>query len=1449
VACGEKPDPFLVAHELLMSAWAAGGGQPTDVATRLAAAERLAELAQLKLINRGLKSLVARWRRGSKKDLERIRRLYRGYDALREWNEAQSASRVVEQGPDLKNEDPGAGAAVALVLVHGERARAYESLGRLAEARNHHEQAVALARKIGWWSAYVNFVGRIAFTHYRETRYDSALATIERMRDLAPEMEERSPFWLALSCFCRLGQGDRAAAALLHALEKPDGATEEPPAGGRSADPFLLVDALLCREGEAIAAGDANPERFRAAIERVVSTTADSPACRGLAALVKRFRERSEEDRREAVRRARLAGGIVADFGLEPWNDLIRRAREALQGIESSRVGVAGVRLRVALAALHLAAGHSSEAADEFGSVAKSAAALVWPRLEIEALRQVAGIDALAPDRLQRSLAAWERVLEIEESIGDVGADAYRRVAEAHLRLGRHDRAEENLIKEFRLYRNRTAAEKSRAVVCLYNLGLCFLFQGKFRKALGTLERAGKLAEETDSAAQRLRVVNAKGMCQQHLGDLDRALACHRRALEMAVAQDDVLLEAACVNELGLACLKLERYAEALGHLERARAIQERLGARRAAARTGLNIGVCLQTLGRHEEAMRVLRKCRTELLHFRDQRGAATAIAELGTAYLGLAEFGKASECLHTGYREKLAAGNRYGALITLSQLAELHRKTGNARKALALYREAAKESREGGKHAVYHRRNIGVMLAVLGRYAESLAELEGAYRDAVALGLPQSRLDILGDLGRVYRIIGQVGRARDCLEKVLAGCTRPEQRVLEGRAHQDLARVYLDLGRNDEALESARKALSVFEDLGDRLRIAFARDTMGAVLREQGEDERALECFRTSYRILSDLGLAVEAARELLPIGRVQASQDKYEESLASFRRALEVMKEAGEETQAPDALTGMAEVRRVQARPADAVGLVRRAIEQLGRRGAGLAEEEAIEVNTDIRDAVNVGLLALIEQETASPDPGLHATAFSFLESGRGLVLAERVLNRDALYESQVPAELYQKYRFARARAGELSRKLTGLSAANPRAPAVREVRERLDAAYDTFRQIAADVERTAHRAAEIVRPSPLSLSRFQERLPAGTLFLHYLVTEANTAVLAVTRNRTALHDLGPSAAIQQAVETYLALVGAPGTGKRPAMERKQAARLYERLLGPIESLVRDKRVLLVSPDGILAFLPFEALVGPGNDRPERLIERRQVSYLPSGTVLDLLRTDAAKWTRGTGFVGLGDPTYFDESGEASDATLTRRGAVLRGAGPLSRLPESGVEVRSIGDLFPTKQRTLLLRENASVAGLEKALAGVDGRLACLHLACHGHVDANRPKLTGLFLSGNALLTLADIYRMRLPADLAVLSGCRTNRGAIRRSEGVIGLVRGFFFAGCPRVVVSNWLVSDESTRVLMVRFYRNLLEKGLPAGAALRAAKLEMLRANRGWAYPFHWAAFVLWGLPD
>jgi CHAT domain-containing protein len=143
--------------------------------------------------------------------------------------------------------------------------------------------------------------------------------------------------------------------------------------------------------------------------------------------------------------------------------------------------------------------------------------------------------------------------------------------------------------------------------------------------------------------------------------------------------------------------------------------------------------------------------------------------------------------------------------------------------------------------------------------------------------------------------------------------------------------------------------------------------------------------------------------------------------------------------------------------------------------------------------------------------------------------------------------------------------------------------------------------------------------------------------------------------------------------------------------------------------------------------------------------------------------------------------------------------------------------------------------------------------VHFATHGILNSKNPELSGIVLSlvdekgtpQNGFLRLQDIFNLNLPAELIVLSACETGLGQDVKGEGLVGLTRGFMYAGSPRVMVSLWSVDDEGTSELMSRFYKKMLQAGQKPSAALRAAQIEMWQEQK-WQAPYYWAAFTLQG---
>jgi len=265
------------------------------------------------------------------------------------------------------------------------------------------------------------------------------------------------------------------------------------------------------------------------------------------------------------------------------------------------------------------------------------------------------------------------------------------------------------------------------------------------------------------------------------------------------------------------------------------------------------------------------------------------------------------------------------------------------------------------------------------------------------------------------------------------------------------------------------------------------------------------------------------------------------------------------------------------------------------------------------------------------------------------------------------------------------------------------------------------------------------------------------------------------------------------------------------RQPARRLHDRLLAPVPGAL-DRPRLVIVPHGPLHYLPWAAL----DDGRRLLAERAALTFLPSAGVLRFLAARTAAPART--MLILGNPDLGDAAFD---------------------LPGAQAEARAIRGIWPDS--TVLLRKAAT----KSALARAGGLFRIIHVAAHGEFVSDRPLESRILLSpegdDDGRLTAGDLYGLRLSADLVTLSACETGMGQVLSGDDVVGLTRGFLYAGAGSIVASLWPVSDAETQFLMTGFYRNL--KTMPKAEALRRAQLETMRR---FPHPFFWSAFQLTG---
>ena len=292
--------------------------------------------------------------------------------------------------------------------------------------------------------------------------------------------------------------------------------------------------------------------------------------------------------------------------------------------------------------------------------------------------------------------------------------------------------------------------------------------------------------------------------------------------------------------------------------------------------------------------------------------------------------------------------------------------------------------------------------------------------------------------------------------------------------------------------------------------------------------------------------------------------------------------------------------------------------------------------------------------------------------------------------------------------------------------------------------------------------------------------------------------------------------------------------------------------IISALSEFKAIIVIPDGILNYLPFETIRIHDRAREKYLIESFAISYCPSASTLRMLTGGSQKKEWKKTILAIGGPQYGDYPGpnvaSADIALRMEENPSLARKMAFVELPFSKKEAIAIGGLFPKADAQVITGGSVSEE-IVKRLPLWEFRI--IHFSCHGYLDEANPMRTALVLTPgpsqeeDGYLRMEEIYKLSLNADMVVLSACQTGKGLLEKGEGVMSLTRPFFIAGARSVIAALWPINDRSTASLMKEFYK-LIIKGRSSNEALRNAKLKMIRSS--WAHPFYWSGFLLQGNP-
>lgn len=927
---------------------------------------------------------------------------------------------------------------------------------------------------------------------------------------------------------------------------------------------------------------------------------------------------------------------------------------------------------------------------------------------------------------------------------------------------------------------------------------------GAHVEALASGNEALRLSRAAEDLRGEIDALNILAACSIATGDNREALEHSSLALRLSREARYVYGEAQALTNSGESYYDFSDLRKALDHLESALAIWRSLNDSQGLARTLGNLGYVYTDLSEIDKGISLFEE---SLMHWRQAgslRGQGRTLTAIGLAYSYLGENQKALEYHGRAVDLCRVAGDAFGEAVALNGIAYLYSDLGDAQRSLDAYTRALERFRRSGN-----------------RIGEAVN---------------------LGSIGEIYASQAKFNEAVAHYEQALAISREVGDKRLEAHTLKRFGEAYMDRGDASKALSYFDLALTLSRAARDRREEADVLDSIGSIHEHAGRADDALVHYQEAlslYRATQDRGGEASA---LFSAARVQRSAGDLDGARSGIEAALQIV-----------------ESRRSK-------------IASHALRASYLASVyQQYEFYIDL----------LMRMHMRNPEAGFDAIALCTSERARARWLLETLAEaRGEVRQGVDPAFLRREQALRQALNAKAARQTRLLSGDYDEAEArvlAREVRE-LTAEYDV---VCAEARATSPRYAALAMPVPLDLAEIRERvlLDDDSTLLEYALGEERSYAWVVTRGSLSSYELPGREAIEALARPVYELLTArqvfPGepiaryrvrSGDADARLPAAATALSEAVLGPVAGHLRTGRVLVVA-DGALNYVPFEALPVPGTSTGELMIDRNEIVNLPSASALAALRTDTKHRVPASGEVAiLADPVFDRDDPRVKPSSKDGKTAAKRGmlaadldralrdvATPgigISRLPSTRREADAIVGLAPGG---VILKALGFDANREMATGGELSRYRIVHFATHGLLDSEHPELSGIVLSlvdergrpRDGFLRLNDIYNLDLPAELVVLSACNTGLGQAIRGEGLVGLTRGFMFAGARRVVASLWRVDDEATAELMRRFYAAMLESRQEPAAALRAAKLAM-RHQKRWRAPYFWAGFVLQG---
>jgi CHAT domain-containing protein/Tfp pilus assembly protein PilF len=845
-----------------------------------------------------------------------------------------------------------------------------------------------------------------------------------------------------------------------------------------------------------------------------------------------------------------------------------------------------------------------------------------------------------------------------------------------------------------------------------------------------------------------------------------------------------------------------------------------------------------------------------------KERFGEGMTLNQIGAVYSALGKKQIALEYYQQALSLWREDGDRFGEARSLNNIGAIYNALGENQKALEYYQQALPLLREADDKSgeAYTLNNIGFVYSQLGESQKALEFYQQALRLRREAGDKSNEATTLNNIGAIYNALGENQKALEYYQQALPLLREANDKSGEAYTLNNIGVVYNALGESQKALEYHQQALPLRREAGDKSGEANTLHNIGVVYSDLGESQKALEYYQQALSLLRETGNRFGEAYTLTRIGDAYNDLGENQKALEYFQQALPLRRAVGDLRGESITLYNIAVTQKE-------TGNLQESLTNIEASISIIEDLRTKIVDTDLRQSYFASVQSyyqfyidlLMELDEQNPNSGYDAKAFNASERMRGRSLLELLTEANTDIRQGVDPTLLQQEKELNQKLDTIEqRRVQAYTTATTQTVKDEIEKERLDL-ISQYKTLQTQIRSNSPRYANLKQPQPIELKQLQEQiLDTDTVLLQYSLGEERSFLWVITKEEYTTYELPKRQIIEDAAKSYHGLVSNLDEQK---LVDESAIKLSDLILKQAAAQLSKKRIVIVG-DGALLYVPFQSLPLP-NTANKNLLQNYEIINLPSSSTIAILREDLKNRKTASKSISIfADPIF-----NTNDSRITKKNtsnnntektldelALDRSARNsdvnLERLLGTRQEAEVIAKLFPENNRVIELdfeanRTNATSKDLNQ--------YKILHFATHGLLNSENPELSGIVMSlfdtngnpVNGYLRLNDIFNLSLNADLVVLSACETGLGKEVKGEGLIGLTRGFMYAGASRLVISLWSVDDAATAELMSRFYTKMLKENLSPQVALRQAQLEIQQIPQ-WSHPFFWAGFVIQG---